>query len=141
MAQQKPRPILYLDIMGTVVLAQGQSNRLAPFAKDFVKALKNDFEVRFLSEVSEEEAKEVSRRLGASIGYAPWRHAIGKYTGIDFSRPFIWVDDAPSARDIMKLSEERCSDRLVNVSGREGVTDDTLRLVRTRLSELFSSNA
>ena len=131
------RPNLYLDIIGTLVLQEGTRYRLAPFAKEFIASVKDDFNLRFLSELTPNAAAEIADLLEADVDFIPWRKGLGKVTGIDFAHDFIWVDDAPAPRDLMRLSEERCSSSLVSVNGRDGVTRVTLDKVAASL-ERFS---
>lgn len=127
------RPNLYMDIIGTLVLQEGKRYRLAPFAKEFVSTIKNDFDLKFLSELTPQAAAEIAELLNADIEYIHWRKGLGKVTGIDFSKEFLWIDDAPAPRDLMRLSEERCSCSLVSVNGKDGVTRVTLDKVENSL--------
>lgn len=131
------QPNLYLDIVGTLVLQEGSSFRLAPFAREFVSELKDRFKLVFLSRLSTAAAGEVADLLEADIEFGSYRKGLGKVSGIDFSHPFIWVDDAPSSRDLMRLAEERCSAQLVTVNGKDGVTRATLNKVENCLEEVL----
>ena len=130
------RPNLYLDIIGTLVLQEGTRYRLAPFAKEFIATVKDNFDLKFLSELTPTGAAEIAELLDADIEFIPWRKGLGKVAGIDFGKDFLWIDDSPGPRDLMRLSEERCSSSLVSVNGRDGVTRVTLDKVEGALERL-----
>ncbi|MEZ6197737.1 MAG: hypothetical protein R3F20_18775 [Planctomycetota bacterium] len=130
------RPVLYLDIIGTIVLQEGASFRMVPFAREFIRELGGRFRLVFLTELSEMAAREIANLLETEVEYAPYRKGLGKVSGIDFSRSFLWVDDAPTSRDLMRLAEERCSGQLITVNGRDGVTRTTLNKVEACLEEM-----
>ncbi|MCA9319303.1 MAG: hypothetical protein KDB53_01145 [Planctomycetes bacterium] len=131
------RPNLYIGIVGTLVLQEGTSFRLAPFAREFIREIRNRFHLIFLSKLSTAAAKEVSELLEAEFEIGSYRKGLGKVSGIDFSRPFLWIDQAPSSRDLMRLAEERCSSHLITVNGRDGVTRGTLTKVEFCLDDLM----
>ena len=132
------RPILYLDIVGTVVLQEGSSFRLAPFAREFIEQVRDRFRIIFLTDLSEPAAVEVASLLETDIEYGSYRKGLGKVSGINFGLPFLWIDDAPSARDLMRLAEERCSAQLITVNGKDGVTRTTLQKVDGCLEHLMA---
>lgn len=131
------RPILYLDIIGTLVLQEGASFRMVPFAREFLRELGGRFRLVFLSELSEIASREIASLLEVDIEYAPYRKGLGKVSGIDFSHPFLWVDDAPTSRDLMRLAEERCSGQLITVNGKDGVTRSTLNKVEACFTDIL----
>jgi hypothetical protein len=121
------KPVLYLDIVGTLLLETGAGMDMAPFASEFVDAVKDTFEIRFLTSLEEHHALRVARHLGIEARYVPFRHNLGKSSSIRFDEVFFWVDDDPNPADLLRLSDERCSERLIPVNRREGVTEETLR--------------
>lgn len=121
------KPILYLDIVGTLLVEGGASLRLAPYARTFVQEAAKQFELRFLTSLEEHNALAVSKSLEVDIPYVPFRRGLGKATSIDFSREFWWIDDNPTPTDLLRLADERRSDRLMVVDRRSGVTESTLR--------------
>ncbi len=131
------RPHLYLGIVGNLVLQQGSSFRLAPFAREFISHVRPHFQLTFLTRLSETASREVSQLLETEIGFTPYRSGLGKVSGIDFSNPFIWIDDSPTSRDLMRLAEERCSSQLVTVNGKDGVTRATLNKLEVLLTQLM----
>ena len=135
------RPVLYLDIVGTIVLQDGSTFRLAAFSRDFVNAIKNRFKVVFLTSLSESTAANIATVLGLEATYGIYRRGLGKVSGIDFANPFLWVDDAPNSRDLMRLAEERCSGRLLTVNSKEGVTRATLKKLEVCLEALGNDQA
>lgn len=135
------RPTLYLDIVGTIVLQEGTSFRLAPFARDFVDSIKDRFKIVFLTSLTEQTAKDIADVLEIKAQYGTYRRGLGKVSGIDFSKPFLWVDDAPTSRDLMRLAEERCSGQLITVNGKEGVTRAALKKVEACLETLGQDQA
>jgi hypothetical protein len=130
------RPTLYLDIVGTLVLQDGAHFKLAPFARDFIDAVKDRFKMIFLTSLTESTARDIADVLGIKVPYGIYRRGLGKVSGIDFSRPFLWVDDAPTSRDLMRLAEERCSGQLITVNGKDGVTRLTLKKVEACLETI-----
>ncbi len=133
---QSTLPNLYIGIVGTLVLQEGSNFRVAPFAKEFISELGKRFNLVFLTRLSTVAALEVARLLDAKFSIAPWRKGLGKVSGIEFGRPFLWIDHTPSPRDLMRLAEERCSAQLITVNGRDGVTRGTLTKVEACLAEL-----
>lgn len=134
------RPTMYLDIVGTLVLQDGSKFRLAPYAREFVDSVRDRFRLVFLTSLSMQTAAEIAQVLEADFDYGEYRRGLGKVSGIDFSRPFLWVDDAPTSRDLMRLAEERCSGQLITVNGKDGVTRQTLKKVEACV-ELFDHAA
>lgn len=120
------RPVLYLDIVGTLLVDKGDDMSIAPFARAFVQEMAGRCEIRLLTSLEEHQALRVCRALGLKAEYVSYRHALGKASSIDFTENFYWVDDDPSPGDILRLADERCSGRLVPVNRREGVTRQTL---------------
>lgn len=133
---QSTKPTLYIGIVGTLVLQEGANFRLAPFAREFINCIRQRFQMTFLSRLSETAAREVAKLIDAEIGYTHHKKGLGKVSGIDFAKSFIWIDDAPSSRDLMRLAEERCSAQLITVNGKDGVTRSTLQKIETCLEYL-----
>ncbi|MFT7617568.1 MAG: hypothetical protein ACI97A_001207 [Planctomycetota bacterium] len=132
------RPHLYMGIVGTLVLQSGSSFRLAPFAREFISHVQPHFRMRFLTKLSAVASKEVCQLLDTEIAFTEFRAGLGKVSGIDFSTPFIWIDDSPTSRDLMRLAEERCSSQLVTVNGKDGVTRPTLNKLEVLLERLMA---
>lgn len=130
------RPILYLDLVGTVLLEKGGEMAFASFADEFVSQVQRRFRIVLMTPLAEHQAMRVAKSLGMEAEYMPHRQAMGKSTAIDFRQPFVWVDANPTPSDLLRLSDERCSERLVPVNRREGVTDQTLRKVLATLEDL-----
>ena len=120
------KPILFLDIVGTLLLERGGEMEIAPYAQSFIDGVRHTFDLRFLTSLEEHHAKRVGARLGVDAEFVPFRHALGKSSAIPFGVSFYWVDDDPTPADLLRLSDERCSDRLIPVNRREGVTEATL---------------
>jgi hypothetical protein len=131
-----PKPVLYLDVVGTLLLEKGGELVVAPFARAFVDAVKPAFEVRLLTSLEEHHALRVTRALELEAHYVPFRRALGKASSIRFDELFFWVDDDPGPEDLLRLSDERCSERLIPVNRREGVTEATLRKLMATLKEV-----
>ena len=129
------KPILFLDIVGTLLLEKGGEMELAPFAQRFIEGVHHSFDIRFLTSLEEHHALMVAQRLGIEAEYVPVTHALGKSSAIPFGQAFYWVDDDPSPADLLRLSDERCSDRLIPVNRREGVTEATLAKLLTTYAE------
>ncbi|MCB9834356.1 MAG: hypothetical protein H6807_17970 [Planctomycetes bacterium] len=135
---QSTKPTLYIGIIGTLVLQEGANFRVAPFAREFINCIRERFRMTFLTRLSETAAREVARLVDAEISYTHHKKGLGKVSGIDFARNFIWIDDAPNSRDLMRLAEERCSAQLITVNGKDGVTRSTLKKVEACLESLAS---
>ncbi|MAG54760.1 MAG: hypothetical protein CMJ83_00560 [Planctomycetes bacterium] len=133
------KPVLYLDIVGTLLLEKGGEMEMAPFAQQFVDGVRDAFEIRFLTSLEEHQAQRVGEKLGIQPAYVPFRHALGKASALRFDENFFWVDDDPNPADLLRLSDERCSDRLIPVSRREGVTEATLRKLFATLDDRRAS--
>lgn len=129
------KPILFLDIVGTLLLEKGGEMELAPYAQSFIEGVRETFDVRFLTSLEEHHAMRVAQRLSIDAAFVPFRHALGKSSAIPFGQPFYWVDDDPSPADLLRLSDERCSDRLIPVNRREGVTEATLAKLMATYAE------
>lgn len=130
------KPVLYLDILGTLLVERNSGLDFAPFARTFIETVKRQFDVRLLSTMEEHHAIQVARALDFEPNYMTFRRALGKTSAINFSEIFLWVDDDPQPADLLRLSDERCSDRLIPVSRRDGVTEATLRKILITLQEL-----
>lgn len=135
------KPVLYLDIVGTLLLEKGGGMDVAPYAKTFLDSVKDRFHLRFLTSLEEHHALRVAKALDVDVDYVPFRHALGKTSAIDFSENFFWVDDDPTPADLLRLSDERCSERLIPVTRREGITDATLKKLLVTLEECETSEA
>jgi len=120
------KPVLYLDVVGTLLLDRGGRLDLAPFARSFMQQVARHFTLRFLTALQEYQALTVARALGTEVAYVPYPRALGKASVIDFAEDFYWLDDDPVPADLLKLADERCSHRLIPVSRREGVTEKVL---------------
>ena len=94
------------------------------------------FHLNFLTRLSKEAAREVATLLDVDVNFTSYRKGLGKISGLDFGRPFLWIDDAPTSRDLMRLAEERCSAQLITVNGKDGVTRATLNKIEHCLQEL-----
>jgi hypothetical protein len=130
------KPVLYLDVVGTLVLDHGQGMELAPFSRKFLNAVKDHFEIRFLTSLEEHQALGVAKALGLDVIYWPYRQALGKGSAIDMSENFFWIEEAPTPADLLRLSDERCSERLIPVTRRDGITEATLRKLMSTLEQV-----
>lgn len=136
-AAERAKPVLYIGIVGTLVLQEGSSYRVVPFSREFLGEIAPRFQIVFLTRLSLVAAREVASLLGIDASYGEWRKGLGKVSGIDFTQPFLWIDDTPSSRDLMRLAEERCSGRLITVNGKDGITRTTLNKVEACYAELL----
>jgi hypothetical protein len=121
------QPILYLDVVGTLLVDRGQDLKPAEFTQAFLEQVRGKFRVRLLSSLEEHQASFVAKKLAFDAEYVPYRRALGKASAIDFKDNFYWIDDDPTPSDLLRLADERCSDRLIPVNRREGVTEATLK--------------
>lgn len=121
------RPVLYLDIVGTLLVDRGADLKPADYTTAFLDQIRGKFRVRFLSSLEQHQASFVARKLAIEAEYIPYRRALGKASAIDFRDDFYWIDDDPTPSDLLRLADERCSDRLIPVNRREGVTEATLK--------------
>jgi hypothetical protein len=121
------KPVLYLDVVGTLLVDRGPDLKPASYTATFLDQVRSRFRVKLLSSLEEHQASFVARRLALDAEYVPFRRALGKASAIDFKEDFYWIDDDPTPSDLLRLADERCSDRLVPVNRREGVTEATLK--------------
>jgi hypothetical protein len=121
------KPVLYLDIVGTLLVDRGPELRPADYTIAFLDQIRGKFRVRFLSSLEQHQATFVAKKLAIEAEYVPYRRALGKASAIDFRDDFYWIDDDPTPSDLLRLADERCSDRLIPVNRREGVTEATLK--------------
>jgi hypothetical protein len=121
------KPVLYLDVVGTLLVEKGSDLKPADFTPAFLEQIRGRFRIRFLSSLEAHQASFVAKKLAIDAEYVPFRRALGKASAIDFRENFYWIDDDPTPADLLRLADERCSDRLIPVSRREGVTEATLK--------------
>lgn len=126
-AASKHSPILYLDVVGTLLVEKGADLKPAEFTPAFLEQIRGKFRIRLLSSLEAHQASFVAKKLGIDAAYVPFRRGLGKTSAIDFREDFYWIDDDPSPADLLRLADERCSDRLIPVNRREGVTEITLK--------------
>jgi hypothetical protein len=126
-ANKRVLPVLYLDIVGTLLVEKGSELKPADYTQVFLDQIRGKFQVRLLSSLEEHQANFVTRKLAIDAEYIPYRRALGKASAIDFKDNFYWIDDDPTPSDLLRLADERCSDRLIPVNRREGVTEATLK--------------
>ena len=126
-ARSTKKPLLYLDVVGTLLIDKGSDLKPADFTPVFLEQIKDRFRIRLLSSLEVHQASFVAKKLAIEAEYVPYRRALGKASAIDFREDFYWIDDDPSPSDLLRLADERCSDRLIPVNRREGVTELTLK--------------
>jgi len=136
-----PKPVLYLDVLGALMIERNGNLVKAPFAQTFVDAVKTRFRVRVLSTLEEHEAVALLKALKLDAPYVPYRRALGKASAIDFRERFYWIDDDPTPADLLRLADERASDRVITVSRRDGVTEATLKKLLGTLEEHSAASA
>ena len=73
------KPILYLDIVGTLLLEKGGEMEMAPFAQEFANRVRDSFELRFLSSLEEHHAARIAKHLGVDATYVPFRRGLGTH--------------------------------------------------------------
>lgn len=129
------KPVLYLDIVGTLLVDKGADLKPAAFTPTFLEQIRGKFRVRLLSSLEEHQASFVAKKLALDAEYIAYRRALGKASAIDFRDSFYWIDDDPSPSDLLRLADERCSDRLIPVNRREGVTEATLKKLLSTLEQ------
>ena len=81
------KPVLYLDVVGTLLLEKGGELTVAPFAKAFVEAVKDHFQIQLLTTLEEQHALRVYRARGLVAEYLPNRHALGQASSIRLGVP------------------------------------------------------
>ncbi len=119
--------MLYFDVLGALVVDRGGDMIAAPFAQAFVDAVKSKFRLRVLSSLEEHIARSQLKQFKIDPELVSYRRALGKASAIDFRESFYWIDDDPSPADLLRLADERCSDRVITVARRDGVTELTLK--------------
>ncbi len=121
------KPALYLDIVGTLLIDRNGELIRADYASRFIEAVRGRFDIRFLTSLEEHHAHAVAKGFGVDVRYVAYRRALGKASAIDFKESFYWIDDDPAPSDLLRLADERCSDRLIPVNRRDGVNEATLK--------------
>jgi hypothetical protein len=151
-AKPTARAILYIDIDGVMLLRLPGRRGLrdgcevAPHALDFLIWAVQHFDCFWLSswsrygEIEEvqrafrlaggHEFAAVARPIIASIRAVRWKSY--KTDGIDFSRDFVWLDDAPLAAEIAELVRRGRFSSLVRVS--TDVEPESLLRVRAQIA-------
>jgi hypothetical protein len=129
-----PKPVLYFDVGAFVVERQGAPAKAA-YAQTFLDAVKGRFKLRLLSSLEEHVARARLKLLRFEPEYVPYRRALGKASAIDFRTPFYWIDDDPTPADLLRLADERASDRVITITKRDGVTEQTLKKLLATLEE------
>jgi hypothetical protein len=125
-AKAPPKPVLYFDVGALIVERHGAPTKAA-FAPAFLDAVKGKFRLRLLSSLEEHVARARLKPFKFDPEYVAYRRALGKASAIDFRTPFYWIDDDPTPADLLRLADERASDRVITVSRRDGVTEQTLK--------------
>ncbi len=131
------RPTLYIDFLAAFFVEKASGLEVAPFARQFLAAVKGRFRIRCLSEIPEAQALTITRSLGFDADYVHWSRNLGKAKVIDMNEPFYWIEADPSPSDLLRLSDARCSERLIPIVRREGVTEATLK----KLEMTFDASA
>lgn len=147
------RPLLYLDIDGTLLLRRPQTDAFQdayepdPDALDFLTWAAARFECRWLSTRCRNGSADGALRafrfaLGAASLPPDWRAVLGgipasgwsalKLEGIALAHPagWWWVDDAPEEADLRRLAELGLEERLIRLDHGD---PHALRRVRERL--------
>jgi hypothetical protein len=131
----KKKPVLYLDVVGTLLVDKGDDLKPADYTPAFLEKVRDRFRIRFLSSLEVHQATFVAKKLAIEAEYVAYRRALGKASAIDFRENFYWIDDDPTPSDLLRLADERCSDRLIPVNRREGVTELTLKKLLNTLEQ------
>lgn len=135
------KPILYFDVGALVVERNGLPAKAA-FGQGFLDGVKGRFRLRLLSALEEHVARA---RLKPFYKFEPeymaYRHALGKASAIDFRAPFYWIDEDPTPADLLRLADERASDRVITITKRDGATEQTLKKLLSTLEEHAAAGA
>jgi hypothetical protein len=138
----------YIDIDG-VLLRNGRNGpELIPRFKRVIAYLKSNFDCYWLTT----HVRHGSGSAGAARKLAPFLNRAGidpavlsgikptewetlKTEAIDFSRPFIWLEDDPLPSEIRALRENKCVQNLEIVNWRKRATRLTARRLRRILRD------
>src|SRR5262245_51000810 len=74
-ARQK-KPVLYLDVVGTLLVDKGTDLRPADFTETFLGQVRDRFRVRLLSSLEVHQATYVAKSLHLDAEYVPYRRAL-----------------------------------------------------------------
>jgi hypothetical protein len=130
-----PKPVLYFDVLNTLVVDRGGVLTPTPYAAKFVEAVKSRFRLRLLTSLEEHVARAQLKPFKIEPEFVPYRRALGKASAIAFHEPFYWIDDDPTPADLLRLADERCSDRVITVSKRDGATEQTVKKLFATVEE------
>jgi hypothetical protein len=133
----------YIDIDG-VLLRNGKSGpELIPRFRRVIRYLRANFDCYLLTtHVRHGSGSAGARtklapflkkaRINAEIldGIKPTEWETLKTEAIDFSRPFIWLDDDPLPTERRILQETGCADSLVDIDWRKRATRLTVRRIK-----------
>ncbi len=129
----RSKPSLYIDFLAAFFVEKADGLEVAPFTREFIAAVKGRFRLRCLSEIPEAQALKIARSLGFECDYVAWSRGLGKAKAINMSETFYWIESDPSPSDLLRLSDARCSERLIPIVKREGVTPATLKKLELTL--------
>ena len=101
------RPILYLDVEGTLLLIGAGTVHFRPHLAELfatISALAPRMECRWLTSYSSSQVERIFAVEGVditSIRYQPWEGC--KASALNHAHPVLWVDDHLSAKDSIVL--------------------------------------
>ena len=141
------KPILYLDVDGTLFATYDGSVQLRPYVSSFLRWCVERFEVRWLTCWPKHRLDGLFRHLMAGelfkqTHYQQWGHFSdhhlpnpGKTDGIatqDLARPFFWVEDRISPEEFKWLLDRGWGDRYYDISaeGASALVDARMWLER-----------
>lgn len=137
------KPTIYLDIYG-VILGDGQN--LSPGATELIQYAVDHFGVYWLTTFCKGGDASQARQVVAQASdddlspyldkIQPSRWSLAKTEAIDFSQPFLWLDDNCSAIEYMTLRRHNALDSLIKINLHDH--PDQLFQALERLKEEYS---
>jgi hypothetical protein len=132
--------IAYIDIDGALLRNGRKGPELIPRFRRVLSYLKANFDCYWLTTHGSGSAGAAAKlapylrkaRIDLAVldGIKPTEWETMKTEAIDFSRPFIWVDDDPLPSECRKIEEEGRADSLVKIAWHKRATRLTVRRLR-----------
>jgi len=138
---------LYLDVDGVIVGQNQDGDRvLIPDIEEILRYSKDNYQCFWLTTHGRYSTEDVLRYLAPyCIDFEPstfryieaarWNTL--KTKAIDFSRPFIWIDDQPLQAEIQELKNHACFRNWLHVDTYRNIYDLAVKKIEERRQEIL----